>query len=360
MGDPAADLTVVAPDPRFGGGAHAQTEAFLAAAAALGRRTELVFPPHPVLAGSRFSVDRVEAVRQLRAARTLAPRVAAAPDVWVVSTTATHGGAAARSGRAYRAWIGTSLDVEWRGRAAGLPRSRRAAFALSLGPLRRLEREVLRGASELYATSAASRAGVAAAAGIDPAAIGILPIPVDVEDFAPEDDAVWAARLDAPVLAFVGRAWDPRKNVRLLLDALPAIRARLPGARLRLIGEPPTGTLPVGVEATGKVASVAEHLRTASLFVLPSWQEGFGIAAAEALASGVPVLTTPSGGPEELVTASGAGVVLSSFAADELAATAAAMLTDADTLVAMRARGRAYVQREHAPARLVELLRTII
>ena len=172
---------------------------------------------------------------------------------------------------------------------------------------------------------------------------------------APEPDETWLARLEAPTLAFVGRADDPRKNLPLLLEALPLIRARVPGTRLRLIGRPPE-RVPAGVDALGPVDSIAEPLRESSLFVLPSWQEGFGIVAAEALACGVPVVTTPSGGPEQLVRDSGGGRVLSGFAVEELAETVSALLGDVATLGRMRAAGREYVAREHSPDRFRSLL----
>ena len=105
---------------------------------------------------------------------------------------------------------------------------------------------------------------------------------------------------------------------------------------------------------------MADELRTASLFVLPSWQEGFGIVAAEALASGVPVLATRSGGPEELVRASGGGRLLDTYDPEELATSAAELLGDAARLTAMRAAGREYVAREHSPARFRERLATMV
>lgn len=350
------DLAVVGQDPAFGGGARAQMDAFLTAAAALGRQPELLFAPHPTFAGRRVTLDRVEWLRQLRSARTLAPAVTTARTAWVVAATASHGYPAARSGRPYAAWVGTSLEDEWRGRAAALPPSRRLALEANRVPLRRLERAVLAGASRVYATSRGSRLSLARAAGLDETAIGVLPLPVDLAEFRPETDDAWLAGLDSPVLAFVGRAWDPRKNVALLLEALPLLRRRVPHVSVRLIGEPPRGRLPDGVEATGPVASVAEHLRTASLLVLPSRQEGFGIVAAEALAAGVPVLATRSGGPEELLEASAGGRLLDGFEAEELAEAAADLLGDGATLAAMRSSGRAYVAREHSPERLRELL----
>lgn len=337
------DLVVLGQDPRFGGGASAQTEAFLDGARALGREPALLYAPHPTFDGRWATLDKIEAVRQLRAGRRLAARARAARSVWVAATIATNGLAAARSGRPYRCWLGTSLADEWAARARGLDPVRRLAQRLNAPPLQAIERRVIRGAERVYATSPSSRAAVAAAGGLDEETIGLLPIPIDNERFSPEPDERWRERLSAPTIVFVGRTDDPRKNLQLLLDALPAIRARVPGARLQLIGSPP-------------VASVAEALREASLFVLPSWQEGFGIVAAEALASGVPVVTTPSGGPEHLVRESGGGRVLEGFEPDELADAATALLGDVATLMRMRASGREYVVREHSPARFRELL----
>lgn len=90
------DLAVVGPDPRFGGGGSAQVEAFLAGASELGRSPELFSAPHPTFNGTKLTVDRVEALRQLRWGRRLAPRLKAATSIWVASPIATHGLAAAR------------------------------------------------------------------------------------------------------------------------------------------------------------------------------------------------------------------------------------------------------------------------
>lgn len=369
------DVAVVTQDPWLGGGALRQLEAFLDAARACGReprplylsREHALTPRRPLgwrglqarLPGARpyrAVLPELEPVNQLTGLR-IAPRLRDARSVWVVATTAHFGLPALASRRPYSCWVGTTLDDEWRGRLrGGLLPARRAALHASAPALRRVERAVLRGARRLYATSPASRAGIARAAGVDAAAVAILPLPVDLEHFSPEDDSRWLARLDAPVIAFVGRADDGRKNVGLLLDAFVRLRERVPQARLRLIGRPPRGPVPAGVELAGAPASVADALRAASLFVLPSHQEGFGIVVAEALACGVPAVVTPSGGPEELVRRSGGGVVLGSFDADELAGALADLLREPRRLLELRRSGRAYVEREHAPARLAELV----
>jgi glycosyltransferase involved in cell wall biosynthesis len=342
----SVDLAVIGMDPAFGGGGKAQTDAFVSAAAGLGREPELHYTRMP----SRFRP--FDAGNLIAAATRIAPRLRAARSVWVVTTAGAYGFPAALSGRPYSCWIGTGLAEEWAGRRPGLRLSRRAAIRVNAPVLRRLERRVLRGARRVYATSPWSRASVARAGGLTEEEVGILPIPVDVERFAPVPDDEWQRSLDQPVLVFVGRADDPRKNVPLLLDALRL----LPGVRLLLVGSPPRGPLGERVEATGVVPDVAPHLRRATLFVLPSHQEGFGIVAAEALAAGLPVVTTACGGPEALVTDSGGGVVIPAATPEALAAAVRGLLENPDRLLEMRRSGREHVAREHSPARLRELL----
>jgi glycosyltransferase involved in cell wall biosynthesis len=210
----------------------------------------------------------------------------------------------------------------------------------------------------VYRISPTSRNGLVRVA--DRSDVGILPIPIDVERFAPEPDEQWQARLERPTVVFVGRGDDPRKNVRLLLDAWPHVRKAVPDAHLRLVGRPQTGELPTGAKARGMVADVAAELRASAVFVLPSRQEAFGIVAAEALACGVPVVSTPCGGPEDLLTESGGGRVIAGFAPDELAAAIAELLGDARQLLAMRAAGRAYVETEHSLTRFHERLAPLL
>src|SRR5262249_23442277 len=158
--------------------------------------------------------------------------------------------------------------------------------------------------------------------------------------FRPASDADWQAALATPVITFVGRANDPRKNVPLLLDAFQKLRRALPSARLRLVGEPGPPIADEGVEVVTPPPHLAAELRRAAIFVLPSRHEGFGIAVAEALAAGLPAVVTPCGGPEELVRLSGGGRVLTGFDPDEMADTVAALVEDPAAAAAARECGR--------------------
>ena len=364
------DLAVIGQDPRFGGGFFSFASAFWRAAVELGREPDLLYqsraarrgPPrleeHPPFRGTAFPspLRELDGLSRLLAARQMLPAARAAHSLWVVAASAPYGAAAPRSKRPYACWLATGLESEWASRRSALSPSRRAALAVNAPLLRRIEREVIADARLVFAISPSSRDELASSSGRDD--VDWLPIPVDVDGLQPADDEQWLRGLDEPTIVFVGRGADPRKNVRLLLDALPLVRRRIPGARLRLVGEPPTLALPEGAVAVGPVADLGLELRSASLFVLPSFQEGFGIVVAEAFACGVPAIVTPSGGPEALVRESGGGVVLESFDADALAEAVVALLADRERLAAARRAARTYVEREHAPARLRNRLAT--
>lgn len=320
-------------------------DAFVDGARALGREPEVLTPGY---------VQGIDALNLTVAAFRNAAEVRRARSTWVVAAAAPYGSAAVRARRRYQCWIATSLEDEWRSRVPQLPAVRRLAHRVNAPLLLELERRVLGRADRIFAISPASREQLKAV--VDRDDIDVLPIPVDVRRFAPAEDADWEAGLERPTVAFVGRGDDPRKNVALLLEAWPSVRARVPEARLVLIGRRPSGTVPDGAVALGEVTDVSELLPRASLFALPSKQEAFGIVAAEALACGIPVVSTPCGGPEDLLARSRGGRLVRDFAAPSFADAIVDLLADGAAMRTMRTSGRAYVEAEHSPQRFRELL----
>ncbi|MEZ4766856.1 MAG: glycosyltransferase family 4 protein [Caldilineales bacterium] len=152
----------------------------------------------------------------------------------------------------------------------------------------------------------------AALAGLVPSGAGkhpqlvALPNPVDCAAIRPPADP--GQRSDATVL-FLGD-FSPRKGVRDLLAAAPAVLAQHPDARFAITGgEPPADvaaqaaplgeavTFPGWVRGPEKLAL----LQKAALLALPSYAEGVPIAVLEAMAAGLPVVTTPVGGIPDLI-----------------------------------------------------------
>ena len=123
-----------------------------------------------------------------------------------------------------------------------------------------------------------------------------------------------------PVVLFFG-GLKPRKNLSLLLDFWPRVVAGAPQARLLVAGGGPLwAELHGRAERLGVAGSVvftgyvpeaekADHFNLADVFVFPSAMEGFGLAVAEAMASGVPVVASDRGSMPELVAEGEGGYV---------------------------------------------------
>lgn len=137
------------------------------------------------------------------------------------------------------------------------------------------------------------------------------------------DDGRTADEADAPVVLSISNAFDHRKNVEALLRALPAVRARVPGARLRLVGGPFAAGGPAdawsrrqglaeGVDFVGTLAfpSVLDELSRAAVLAHPSREESFGGTLLEAMARGTPVVAGRTSGAAPWVLDGGRAGVL--------------------------------------------------
>lgn len=162
------------------------------------------------------------------------------------------------------------------------------------------------------------------------------------------------------------------KGLDLLRDAFALLRETHPESRLRVVGEgdpeafaPGLSRLPgVTVEARwvaeGEIASL---LGTATAVVLPYTEASQSGVAPQALALGVPVVTTPVGGLREQVR-EGAGGVLAEAATPAALARAMARVLEPGALPALRAAARAAgegaLDWAGEAARLVEGLRPLL
>ena len=275
----------------------------------------------------------------------------------------------------------SSIAAAWAARKAGVPYIVRPLGTLDrYGVTQRrpwlkrwslacLDGPALRHAAAVHFTSEAEQQqaqawgwpmhGVVIPLGIDPPAV-----------LAPSmARRLWPALGDGPVVLYLSRL-DPKKNVEGLLNAWSRVSSVHPQARLLVAGGGDAAfvqALHQHADSLGLAGSVvwagpvegdakAAALGVARLFVLPSFSENFGIAAAEALMAGLPCVLAEGVAIAGDVQAAGAGLCVSPDAAS-VAAALDALLNDPDRCQAMSHRARALAaQRYSAEAMGASLL----
>jgi phosphatidylinositol alpha-1,6-mannosyltransferase len=185
--------------------------------------------------------------------------------------------------------------------------------------------------------------------------IRVVPLCID-----PERVALWeGARRDPapprePAALIVGRMWagEPGKGHDALIAAWPSVRRRVPGAELWIVG---TGDDAARLEALARAGGVGEAVRflgrvsdealgslyqRASVFAMPSRQEGFGIAFAEAMWWGLPCIGTTADAAGQVITPGETGELVPYGEVEALSQALVRLLTDRVTAARMGEAGR--------------------
>jgi glycosyltransferase involved in cell wall biosynthesis len=202
----------------------------------------------------------------------------------------------------------------------------------------------------------------------------ILPNGVDLLTYRPATPADRAAARDrlgveamTPLAVCVGRL-SRQKGQDLLLKAWPAVSARVPEARLALVGDGPEGPalrrdMPDRVVFAGAVTDPRPWYAAADVVVVPSRWEGMAFVPLEAMASGRSLVAFAATGIRQSVPAR-AGQVLPPGDVDGLADAIVSRLTDPAAADREGRAGRAHVEREHDIAvladRMLEIYRQVL
>jgi glycosyltransferase involved in cell wall biosynthesis len=188
-----------------------------------------------------------------------------------------------------------------------------------------VEDRIIRGASAMLCTSRREELSIRDLGYTVPA--WVIPIGIDADELRVPGDLDFAVAtgigVDARVVTFLGRI-APKKGVPLLVESFRSTASAFPRAHLVIAGPDDEG---IGRGLMSMIANVGladrvsflgalggadkrTLLQRSDVFVLASIDESFGIAVAEAMAVGCPVVVSPDVAIEDVVRTSGAGLVV--------------------------------------------------
>jgi glycosyltransferase involved in cell wall biosynthesis len=204
----------------------------------------------------------------------------------------------------------------------------------------------------IVTVSDASRKEIERYFGIPQKAIDVIYNGTDAELFRPHPEVEKEADL-----IFVGRTEDRKKGIGTLLEALSLLPSHV---TLKIVDGriPEDGLVPRLVRRFGlegrvifqdrflEVDELVREYSTGRIAVVPSFFEGFGFPASEAMACGLPVVANAAGALPEVVGTDGeAGLLVPSRDPAALATALGGLLSDPQRLARMGAAARTRVQR---------------
>ena len=213
-----------------------------------------------------------------------------------------------------------------------------------------MQKKVARQLHNVVTVSERSREDIGTAFDIQSSAIELIYNGIDTEEFRPMPQIpkkpfriIATASADAPL-----------KGGRYLLEAVAKLKQRYPKIELLLVGKPRSGgeteQLMQNLQIADNVYCVSgistqqlvTYYAEAEVAIIPSVYEGFGLPAGEAMACGVPVVSTTGGALPEVVGDAGVTVSVKNSAA--IAEAVSKLLDDEHERRRLSLAGRARVE----------------
>jgi len=252
------------------------------------------------------------------------------------------------------------------GRALGVPAI--AAGFRELKP-RQWEPLLWRLTDRLICNAEMLRGRVVNELGVSPDRVAVIPNCVDTERFRPVDFLAEPATGPGPNVVSVARLVRD-KSPLALVEAFALAKKSVPGARLTMVGDGPLRPQAEALAAELGIADavtiftgcgeVRPHLATAQVFALASRREGSPNAVLEAMACGLPVVASRTGGIPDLVEHGVTGLLARPEDAQDIGAALARLLADAALRQKMGAAGRERAVRRHSPEAMLRATESVL
>ncbi|HWF44891.1 MAG TPA: glycosyltransferase family 4 protein [Candidatus Kapabacteria bacterium] len=220
----------------------------------------------------------------------------------LVTGSAHTGLQLASLGKSFISWVSSTVQTD---RSERLRHTRSIHSFLerrSLPIIHKSELQVLNGSQRILAVSEDAKEHIAT---LISKPVEVWPYPINTDLFHSNEITDYQI---PPRFLFVGRANDPRKRIDLFFQACDIFHDRWPKIEfIATIVSLETETTQISpsikIEYRQSISDreLIELYRTSTALVLTSEQEGLGIAAMEAMACGLPVLSTRCGGPETFI-----------------------------------------------------------
>ncbi len=213
--------------------------------------------------------------------------------------------------------------------------------------LRPISLSILRQAARIRTVSQRGKRGLMSL-GIQEEKIDVIPILGNLDPFLSIE------RNPIPKQLLCVARLEKEKGIDVLLFAMAILLKQVPDAKLEIVGD---GSMKRRLESlrdrlglhdavsfAGKIDQPLQKFAAAEVYVQPSYFEGWGMAAVEAAASGLPVVMTDTGCAGEIIIDQKNGLIVPPADASQLADTMELLLRDKEKAEALGRAGRELVK----------------